>query len=61
VQRSRGQLRRDVRAASDRLLDWMDRNPDAYAAMDTGGLMGLHVLANLLHQDLELEGTAVRP
>jgi len=43
------------------LLDWMDRNPDAYAAMDTGGLMGLHVLANLLHQDLELEGTAVRP
>lgn len=60
-QRSRDAIRRRVRDASDRLIDWLDRNEEALAMIHWKDLTGLQMLANLLHQKLELEGTAVLP
>lgn len=58
-ERSRDRIRTRVRTTSDRLLDWLDNNPDACASIPWIELTGLHVLATLLHRDLVLEGVDV--
>jgi hypothetical protein len=60
-QRSRDAIRRQVRAVSDRLLDWLDTNEEACESVPWVELAGLQMLASLLHGKLELEGTAVVP
>lgn len=60
-QRAREVIRRRVRDASDRLLEWLDTNEEASAPIAWIELTGLQMLANLLHRKLELEGTAVLP
>jgi hypothetical protein len=60
-ERSRVALRRRVRDASDRLLEWLDTNEEASRSVHLNELMGLHMLANQLHETLALEGTAVLP
>ncbi|HSO00198.1 MAG TPA: hypothetical protein VLS89_18025 [Candidatus Nanopelagicales bacterium] len=60
-QRSRSAIRRRVRDASDRLLDWLDSHEHAVEMLHWKDLTGLQMLASLLHQRLELEGTAVLP
>lgn len=59
--RSRDTIRRKVRDVSDRFLDWMDVNADACSSLPWIQNAGLQKLANLLHQDLVLEGVAVVP
>ena len=60
-QRSRSAIRRRVREASDRLIDWLDMNEEAVQSIHWRDLTGLNMLANLLHQKLEFEGNAVLP
>lgn len=60
-ERSRDAIRRRVREASDQLVDWLDINEDAVASIHWKELVGLKLLANILHRNLELEGHAVQP
>jgi len=60
-QRSRDAIRRRVREASDRLVDWLDTHEEAVEPIHWKDLTGLKALASLLHQKLELEGSAVLP
>jgi|GEM_PF-3263343 len=60
-ERSRVAIRRQVRHISDRLLDWVDTNEGACKSIPWIELTALQMLANQLHQKLELEGVAVLP
>ncbi len=60
-ERSRGALRHRVRAASDRMVEWLDLHDDACAAIPWIDIAGLHQLASLLHMQMEFEGAAVVP
>lgn len=57
--RSTDAIRRHVRAASDRLVEWMIDHEDAALTMDSQDWMGLHALASLLERQLVLKGVAV--
>lgn len=59
-QRSRNTIRRQVREASNQILEWLDLNEEeACAEINWPELTGLKMLANLLHQKLVLEGSSV--
>ena len=60
-ERSRDAIRRRVRDASDLLLVWLDTNEEACDRIPWIELTGLQILASMLHQKLELEGSAVLP
>jgi hypothetical protein len=59
-ERSPDTIRRRVRTASDRLLEWMDTNEEATGSLAWTVNAGLQMLANLLHKDLVLEGAEIR-
>lgn len=59
-ERSRTQIRRQIRDVSEELLGWLEDHAGAFS-LPLGTHMGLHQLANILHQKLELHGTAVLP
>lgn len=59
-ERSRRTLRARVRAASERLTEWLDLHVETYASLSLATIMGLYTLASLLHRELVLEGAAVR-
>ncbi len=58
-ERSRTTIRRHVKEVSDRLIDWVDMNEEACLSIKWIDLTALHMLANQLHDKLELEGVAV--
>lgn len=60
-QRSRSAIRREARAISDRVLEWMDVHWEECASMPWIQNAGIQKLANLLHVDLMLEGSSVVP
>lgn len=59
-ERSRTRLRRQIRDVSGELLGWLDEHAEAFS-LPPGTHMGLHQLANILHQKIEFHGTAVLP
>lgn len=60
-ERSRNIIRGHVRAASDRLMEWLDTHDDVCFSIDWTELAALHSFAQLLHRRLELQGTDVVP
>jgi hypothetical protein len=60
-ERSRSTIRRRVKEVSDRLIDWVDRNEEACQPINWIDLTALYMLANQLHEKLELQGVAVVP